>query len=115
MSTRVVEYHDAAVPEHSLDVGERLVVERGVELRFGQIGAQRAAHLHRADRPAAQRAAAVVLEQLAQSHAEGDLDQTAAFDVARQLHRQRAARAAHAEVLIVLGAAIQDDRHRGEA
>ena len=32
--------------------GERLVVERRVELRLGQVGAERAADLHRADRPA---------------------------------------------------------------
>ena len=38
MSTRVVEHHDAAVAEHALDLRERLVVERRVELRFGQIG-----------------------------------------------------------------------------
>ena len=53
MSTRVVEDDDAAVAEHGADGGEGLVVERRVELRLRQVGAERTADLHRADRPAA--------------------------------------------------------------
>ena len=52
MSTRVVEHDDAAVAEHSFGGEHRLVVERRVEQRFREIGAQRAADLHRADRAA---------------------------------------------------------------
>ena len=53
-------------PTQRADLGERLVVERRVELRFGQVGAERSADLHRANRPARGAAAAVVVEQLAQ-------------------------------------------------
>ena len=42
--------------------GERLVVERRVELRLRQVRAERTADLHRADRPARGAAAAVVVE-----------------------------------------------------
>lgn len=55
---RVVEGDDAAVAEPGADGGEGFVVEQCVELRFRQIGAQRPADLHRAQRPARARAAA---------------------------------------------------------
>ena len=68
--------------------GEGFVVERRVELRLGKVGAERPADLHRADRPAGGRAAAEVVQQLAQRDAEGLLDQAAVLDVAGELERQ---------------------------
>ena len=59
--------------------GEGLVVERGVEQRGREIGAQRTADLHGADRPAGQRAAADVVDQFAQGDAEPRLEQAAAY------------------------------------
>ena len=100
MSTRVVEGDDAAVAEQGADARERLVLERRVELRGGQVGAERAADLDGADRPAARRAAAVVVEQLAQRQAESALDQAATPDVAGKLDRQRAARLRLPEVAV---------------
>jgi hypothetical protein len=111
---RVVVHHDAAVAHRAADGRVGLVVQRQVPLRFGQVRAQRAAHLHRLDRPARGGAAAVVVQQLAQRDAEGLLDQPAVLDVAGQLHRQRAARTAHAEVAVVRGAARKDQRHARE-
>ena len=81
---------------------------------FGYVGAQRAAHLHGADRAPRGGPAAEVIQQLAQRDAERLLHQPAALEVAGQLDRQRAARAAHAEVAVVGGAARQDHRQRGQ-
>ena len=49
----VVEHHDAAMADQAVARGEGLVVERRVEQRAREIGAERPADLHRADRPAA--------------------------------------------------------------
>ena len=89
-------------------LGEGLVVERRVELRLGQVGAERTAHLHRADGPAGGAAAAVVVEQLAEREAERLLDQAAALDVAAQLNGQRASRPADAEVAVERAALVQE-------
>ena len=70
------------------DSGKGFVIERRVEQTFRQIRTQRAAHLHRTNRPARGAAAAEVVQQFAQGHAEGLLHQTAVFQVAGQLHRQ---------------------------
>ena len=51
----VVEHDDAAMADQAVARGEGLVVERRVEQRAREIGAERAADLHRADRPAGQR------------------------------------------------------------
>src|SRR5262249_62048820 len=61
----VVERDDAAVAEHALDRGERFVVDRRIELRFGQIRTERSADLYRADRPPARRTAAVAVQPFA--------------------------------------------------
>ena len=92
------------------DRGQRLIVNRDVELRGGDVGAERPSHLHRPNRPAARRAAAIVVEKLAQAQAKSALDEPAAPHVAGELQRQRAARLAGTEVAVVRGAARQDDR-----
>ena len=97
---RVVEDDDAAVAEQRADAGERLVVERRVELRLGQVGAERSADLHGANRPARRAAAAVVVEQLRSVRPKAFSIEPAALDVAGELHRQRAARLADAEVAV---------------
>ena len=111
----VVEHDDAAVAEHAASGRHLLVAERRVEQVFGEIGAERAADLHRADRPARARAAAEILHQLADRGAERQLHQPAALDVAGELERLRAERAAHAISRISLRAVIQDPGDRGEA
>ena len=78
--------------------GEGLVVERRVEQGAREIGAERPADLDRAHRPAARGAAADVVDQLAQRDAEGGLEQAAVADIAGELDRHGAARAADAEV-----------------
>ena len=62
----VVEHHDAAVADHRAGRGERLVVHRQVELLDREVGAERAADLDGAHRPAGARAAAVAVDQLAE-------------------------------------------------
>ena len=74
---RVVEHDHAAMADHAAVLDELLVVERHVEQARRPVGAERAADLHRADRPAGGGAAAEALDQLAQGQAEGALDQTA--------------------------------------
>jgi hypothetical protein len=111
---RVVEGDDAAVAEPGADGGEGFVVEQCVELRFRQIGAQRPADLHRAQRPARARAAAEIVEQFAQAEAEGHFDQAAVFDVAGQLEGQRAARPSAAKVAVGRRPLRQDVGHAGE-
>ena len=110
----VVEGHDAAVAHHGRDGGIGFVVERHIPLRLGQVGAQRAAHLHRAQRTARGAAAAEVIQQFAQRQAEGGLDQAAMLQVAGQLEGQRTLRAPHAVVAVVGRPARQDDGHRGQ-
>ena len=104
MSTRVVEDDDAAVADQPVARGEGLVVERRVEERAREIGAERTADLHGAHRPAGRRAAADVVDELAERDAEGRLEEPAMLDVAGELDRHRAARAAHAEIAIVCAA-----------
>ena len=72
----VVEHHDAAMPDEALLGRHRLVVEGRVEEVVGEVGAERAADLDRADRPAALRAATEILDDLAQGDAEGDTRST---------------------------------------
>ena len=62
----VVEHDEAAVAEHRADRGELLVVERRIELRLGDVSAERTAGLDGADRSAGGAAAAEVVEDLAQ-------------------------------------------------
>ena len=61
---RVVEHHDAAMADQAVPRGEGFVVERRVEQRAREIGAERAADLHRAHRPAGGRAAADIVDQI---------------------------------------------------
>ncbi|MNQ63858.1 hypothetical protein D3C85_782550 [compost metagenome] len=83
-------------------------------MRFGQIGAQRAAHLHRAQRTPRGAAAAKAVEQVAQAQAERRFHQPAVLEVAGELERQCAVRAAHAVVAVVRRALGQDDGHGGQ-
>ena len=87
----VVKGDDAAVADHRPHGGVLLVVERDVELRRRQVGAQRSAHLRGAQRSSAGAAAAVVFEQFAQRHTEGFFHQAGATQVARKLEGQGAA------------------------
>ena len=82
MSDGVVEHHHAAMADQSIARGERLVVERRVEQGRREIGAERPADLHRAHRPAGQRAAADIVHQFAQRDAEAAFEQPAISDVA---------------------------------
>ena len=101
-------------PTQRADLGERLVIERRVELRFRQVRPERSADLHRANRPARGAAAAIVIENLAHRHAECLLDEPAALDVAAELNRQRAAGLAHAVVTVERAALAENDRDAGE-
>src|SRR5439155_26895031 len=83
----VVEGDDAAVAEHALGGGHRFVIERRVEQRVGEIGAERAADLYGADRPPVAGSAAEILDETADGRAEGQFDQAAALDVAGELER----------------------------
>ena len=69
----VVEHRDAAVADQRVGGGVFLVVEADVELVGVDVGAERAADLHRLDRAAARGAAADVVDQLAQGHPERGL------------------------------------------
>ena len=94
----LVEDHDAAVAEHRAGLGEGLVVHRHVEAAAGgTYGAERTPDLDGPHRAAGQRAAAVVLDELAQADAERQLDDAALLDVAGELEDLGAARAAGAE------------------
>ncbi len=75
--------------EHAAGLDKRFVVERGIEQAIGKVGAQRPADLHCSDRTPGCGAAAPVLDQFAQRHAESVLHQAAAFDVAGELEGER--------------------------
>src|SRR6201999_2503798 len=74
-----------------------------------EIGPEGAADLHRAHRAPAKGTAADVVDEFAERDAEGDLEQPTMLDIAGELDRHRAARAAHAEIGIGLGAAGEDE------
>ena len=95
---RVVEHDDAGMADQPVLGGEGFVVEGRVEERAREIGAERTADLHRFHRPAGGRAAADVVDDLAERQAEGRLVEAAMLDVPGDLQRDRAARAAHAEI-----------------
>src|SRR5260221_7573580 len=107
----VVEDDDATMTDEPVARGEGFVVERRVEESAREIGAERPADLDRAHGPAARRAAADLVDELAESEAERRLEKPAMPDVAGELDRHRAARAAHAEIAIGRRALGQDDRH----
>ena len=88
----VVVHDDAAVADHRARRGERLVLDRQVELVAVRYDAERAAHLDGADRTSGRGAAAEVFDQLAQRDAEPELDHAALLDVAGQLEHLGAER-----------------------
>src|SRR5436305_1662180 len=88
----IIEDDDAAVADQAVGLGEGLVVEGEVEEQPREIGAERSADLHRAHRPSAPRAAADVVDQLAERDAEGSLVEAGMLDVAGKLDRHGAAR-----------------------
>ncbi len=100
--------------KHAADCDERLIVDRRIQLRYRNVGTERAAHLCRAHRSTTRRAAAVILDQLAQRDAKSALDQARPLEVAGQLDWQCAARLAYAEIPVKLGTLVQHDRHAGE-
>ena len=110
----VVEGHDAAVAEESPRGGERFVVHGHVERVRGEVGPQGSAHLHRAQRLARARASAVSLDELTERHAERELHDATAGDIAGQLEDLRAARPLHAQRLVGGGAVGHDAGHGGE-
>src|SRR5690606_5156981 len=109
----VVEHGDAAVTDQRVGGGIGFVVELDVELVGVDVGAERAADLHRLDRPAGLGAAADVVDQLAQRDAERDFEQAAVLDVARELDRHRAFRALDAERAVLRRAAFGEDVRDG--
>ena len=111
---RVVEHHDAAVADQTPFRRERFVIERRVEQRIREVRSQRSADLHRAERASRKCPAAEIVDRFAQRDSERFFHQAAVLDVARELDGQRAARLAHAEILVILGALVENDRHRGQ-
>ena len=111
---RVVEHDDATMADQPLGGSKRLVVERDVQQVVREVGPQRSAHLHGADRAPAGGAAAPIVDNGAQGGAERDLNQATTAHVAGKLDRQGAERAAGAVVRIGLPALGQDERHRGQ-
>src|SRR5580692_3405768 len=105
----VVEHHDAGMTDQTVARGKGLIIERRVEQRTREVGAKRAADLHRTDRTAGEGAPADLIDELAERDAEGRLEQAALFDVAGKLDRHRAARTTHAEIGIGLGATGEDE------
>ena len=83
----VVEDHDAAVADHRARPRRTPRSPSAGRTVGRQVGAERAADLDGPHRPAGQRAAAVVLDELAQGDAERQLDDAAAGDVARPAGR----------------------------
>src|SRR5579883_904396 len=110
----VVEHHDAAMADQPVACGKGLIVERRVEQRAREIGAERTADLRRAHRAAGKRAAADIVDELAERNAEGSLEQAAMADVAGELDRHGAARAPYAEIGIGLATIGKNEGHRGE-
>ena len=86
--------------DHGLGGGEALIVHRQVELAGGDVSSQGAADLDGTDRLSGICAAAEAFDQFAQRHTEGLLDEAALADVSGELEGQRAARAAHAVILV---------------
>src|SRR3984957_15297245 len=108
----VVEHHDAGMTDQTVARGKRLIIERRVEQRAGEISSKWAADLHRADRAAGKGTAADLVDEFTERDAEGRLEQAALFDVAGKLDRHRAARTTHAEIGIRLGATGEDEGDR---
>ena len=108
----VVEHDDAAMADQAVARGKGFIVERRVEQRAGEIGAERTADLHGAHRAAGKGAAADIVDEFAERDAERGLEQAAMLDVAGELDRHGAARAAHAEIGIGLGAVGEDEGDR---
>src|SRR5262245_47183120 len=111
---RVVEDHDAAMADQPVAGGEGLVVERRVEQLAREVGAERTADLHGANRPPRAGAAADVIDERAERDAERGLVKAAVLDVAGKLNGHGAARLARAEIAIEGAALHHDDGHGRE-
>src|SRR3982074_2511181 len=70
--------------------------------------------LPRPNGPSRKGAAADIIDQFAERDAERDLEQSTMSDIACELDRHRAARAAHAEIGVSFGAAGEDEGDRRE-
>src|SRR6202041_479618 len=79
-----------------------------------KIRAEWSANLHGLHRAAGKAAAADIVHEFAEGNAKRSLKKSAEIEVAGELDRHGAARAANAEVLIESGAFIHDDRHGRE-
>ncbi len=97
------------LPQEAVACCEGLVVKRGVEQNAREVCAKRAANLHRAHRAPRERAAADIIDEFAKRDAERGFEQSAISDIAGELDRHRAARAADAEIGIGFGAAGEDE------
>ena len=106
----VVEYDDTAMADQTISRGKGFIVERRIEQRAWKICTERAADLHGADGATAGGSAADFVDQFAERDAERNLEQAAISDVARELDRHGATRAADAEIGIGLGPASQNER-----
>ena len=100
--------------EQATGRGERLVVHGHIKGVRRKVGTEGSADLHSTQGAPRARAPAVPLDELTECHAEGELDDAAASDVARELEDLGAARALHAECLIRRGAVGDDPGHRSE-
>src|SRR5690606_18898299 len=96
----VVEDDDPAMANQAISGRERLIVERRIEQSAWKIGAERAADLHGAHWTTARRATTDIVNQFAERDTEGGLKEPAIPDIASDLDRHRATRAAHAEITI---------------
>ena len=101
---RIVEHDNAAVADETVPRRKGFIVERRVEIGAREVGAERSANLHGFDRAARCRAPADVVDKFAKRDAEGHFEEAAMLQVAGELDRHRAARAAHAVVVVGFGA-----------
>src|SRR6516162_2047403 len=88
---------------------DRLVIERNVEQRIGEISAKRATDLHRPQRASTRGTAAIIVNDLAERYTECFLNQPRPFHIAGQLNWNCAARTSHPIVPIKCTAMLDDD------
>ena len=73
----VVEHHDAAMADQPVTRRKGFIVERRIEQCAGEVGAERTADLHRANRTSGEGAAADIVDQFAERDTESGFEQAA--------------------------------------
>ena len=105
---------DAPVPKNGPGIGEGVIADGNIELRFGKQAPERPPDLHGLEPRTSRQAAAESIQDIMERQAKGNFHQTRLFHSATELERNRPARPFSAEGGMPRAAVRQDVGNRRE-